>query len=499
MESEIRNITQLMPRLILIGCGPHAKRIYLPALEKIRKTSNIQLKLIVDLESTKKTVEDIINGTSFKPDKLFIDAFSGEIPNYLDDLLSRYVKENDINGVIIATEPLVHKAYATWALKNSLNILIDKPITARANSTSDLISANGILDDYLLIFDEYKSAQRKKETVFVINSQRRFHAGFNFVEKLIKEIADITNCPVTNISSYHSDGQWRLPSEIVTQDYHPYCFGYGKASHSGYHIFDILYRLYTSSGLTNKLANTMEIVSSFLQPNGFIKQFTEKDYYNIFGSKYHDVKIWKDAELFDIYKNYGEIDVSAIITLKKDQDVIGNFTANLIHNGFARRTWITPGVDLYKGNGRVKHEHHNIQQGPFQNIQIHSYQANDRHDNMTSFDDSLGGNNHFDICVFRNPIVTGNDNSLKTYKFSEVISNADNENMIFMESAKFSIVKNFIDYISGFLNKKDLPSQIEDHIVPVQIMSGIYRSHILRNKDMDCIVRLPFGRQGMDK
>jgi len=36
------------PSIILIGCGPHARRVYLPALQRI---SNIKLELIIDLES----------------------------------------------------------------------------------------------------------------------------------------------------------------------------------------------------------------------------------------------------------------------------------------------------------------------------------------------------------------------------------------------------------------------------------------------------------------
>ena len=35
-------------KIILIGCGPHARRVYLPALHRI---SNIKLELIIDLES----------------------------------------------------------------------------------------------------------------------------------------------------------------------------------------------------------------------------------------------------------------------------------------------------------------------------------------------------------------------------------------------------------------------------------------------------------------
>src|SRR5690606_12124179 len=115
-----------------------------------------------------------------------------------------------------------------------------------------------------------------------------------------------------------------------------------------------------------KCPDKMQIMSSFIQPNGFIKQLNENDYKKYFGDEYDNVKFLNDSNLSSIYENYGEIDISSIISFSKDNDVITNVNINLLHNGFAGRTWLKPGDDLYKGNGRIKHEQYNIQQGPFQ-------------------------------------------------------------------------------------------------------------------------------------
>ena len=362
--------------IILIGCGPHSKRVYLPAIKNIE---HLNLKMVVDLESQSSNVESSL--IEFPETELLLIApFDNSLPSDLSNHLTKYIVANNISGVIIATEPLVHKAYAEWAIKNGLNILMDKPITARANAVSDLSCAKGILNDFLEILENYKSLQLEKETIFMINSHRRFHKGFEFVKEKINEVSQKTNCPITFIQAYHCDGQWRLPNEIVTQEYHPYCFGYGKASHSGYHIFDSIYQFYKASEIESKIPETMEIVSSFIQPNGFISQLNEDDYYKLFGEKYAFVQNYNDEQLKELMNDYGEIDLSAIITLKKAEIAVANFNLSLLHNGFAGRTWIKPGVDLYKGNGRIKHESYNIQQGPFQNIQIHAYQATDKHD-----------------------------------------------------------------------------------------------------------------------
>ncbi|VAW74527.1 hypothetical protein MNBD_GAMMA12-217 [hydrothermal vent metagenome] len=482
--------------IIIIGCGPHARRIYLPAIKKLMENLSLQLTLVIDLKSKESLVRAVVvEQWKMESEMWFIDPFDEIMPEELDHKLSSFVLEKGVTGVIIATEPLVHRTYAEWALRNQLNVLIDKPISARTDSTTKISSADGIMEDYHLLFEQYQKLQQKKQTVFIVNSQRRYHSGFQFVEQQLKEIGKRTNCPITFIQSYHSDGQWRFPSEIVTQDYHPYCLGYGKASHSGYHIFDTLYRLYKSAGIQNKIADSMEIVSSFVQPNGFIKQFSESDYVSLFGDRYNAVKQWNDDQLQGIYQDYGEIDLSAVVTLLKDEEAIANLSINLIHNGYACRTWLEPGEDLYKGNGRVKHENYNIQQGPFQNIQIHSYQATDKHDELNGLEDSLGGKNHFDIYVFRNPLVDGTSGSPKVYKLTEVFSGEEmsTQSMLVMEHAKHQVVEEFVEYLLGKKEKSSLRSQIEDHIVPVQLMSGIYRSHILRRNKSPCVVNSDFG------
>lgn len=154
-----------------------------------------------------------------------------------------------------------------------------------------------------------------------------------------------------------------------------------------------------------------------------------------------------------------------------------------------------PGADLYKGNGRVKHEHHNIQQGPFQNIQIHSYQASDRHDDTGDAQDGLGGHNHFDIHVFRHPMVAGDGPALRVYTSADALAEMAQVRaaLLTSEYAKHQIVEQFVSYLAGTAPKASLASPIEDHMVPMQIMSGIYRSHVLRSRSANCVVKMTFG------
>lgn len=465
-----------MTNIILIGCGPHAKRVYLPAIQKM---TNVKVSLVVELESQRSVTEKTLENFEGY-EVLYTKPFQNGVPQDLAEAINKHIQENEVGGVIIATEPMIHKAYAKWALSEGLNILLDKPITTRKNVVSDLNQAKGVLEDYDELLSDYNNLQQTRNTVFMVNSQRRFHKGFQFVRDKIVEVSALTNCPINFIQAYHSDGQWRFPSEIVTQEYHPYCFGYGKASHSGYHIFDTALEFYKASTTSEKRATDFDVYSSFLQPNGFFEQFGKDDYNQLFKEETDHKEHWDTDKIYDQCKEFGELDVSSVITLKKKGIAIANININLVHNGFAGRTWIKPGDDLYKGNGRIKHESYHIQQGPFQSIQIHAYQGCDKHDLNNGLEDYLGGKNHFDVHVFRNPLLTDGQHQPSVYKLTDMFEkpNKESESNIMMEQVKFKVVKEFVDFIEGKIDKNDVTSQIKDHRTSVQIMSGVYCSHI---------------------
>lgn len=480
--------------LIVIGVGPHSRRIYVPILFKLKKEFNVNLKLGIDVESQREVISEYLFSKKFDLPMHYFEPFSasGKLPGWVENFLDKAVEENNINGVIIATEPLSHKAYAMWALSRGLHVLMDKPITTRKNVVTDAKQAKGIYEDYEDILEAYKKLQKKKETVFTINVQRRFEAGHKKVFDLIREVKERFDAPITSIQSMHSDGVWILPEEIETQFYHPYFLGYGKVSHSGYHILDIVYDYYKSGLIEEKKPNRAELYSSFSQPDGLLKQFTMKDFESYFGDDYKKLEQHTHEDLTKKYKNYGEIDAFTILRLLKDKTNMCNISINLIHNGFSRRSWMYPDKDLYKGNGRVKHQYHYIQQGPFQCIQIHNYQANDKQDKTTKKDYSLGGNNHFDINVFRNSKMFGvNEKPLQTYHISKLNKGSFMDNKLYHESVKSLVVIEFLKFILGRISRKDLTSNIDDHEIPVQIMSSIYESHIKYKNGDNPIVKFP--------
>ncbi len=479
--------------IIIIGIGHHARRIYIPSLMKFSKKMPVNLVHGFDLVFSKETVDSYLSEKGYTLDVTYFNEFNPQwwMPSKIKKQLNQVVKEKNVTGVIISTDPLTHVVYAKWALDQGLNILMDKPISTSKRAVSDYRQANNIVKDFEVLQRKYLKLQKTKSTIFSINVQRRFEIGYHKVFSLIKEVSDRFNIPVTSIQSSHSDGVWIFPEEIVTQTSHPYSQGYGKCSHSGYHLFDIVWQMYLSGKIDSKFPDKAEVFSSFIKPDGLLTQMNHSDYTRYFGDEYTSKVTHSEKELYKIYKDYGENDAFNIVRLLKGGHNICNISINLLHNGFSRRSWVLPGKDLYKGNGRVKHQFYHIQQGPFQCIQVHNYQLNDKQEKSSSNDYLLGGNNHFDIYVFRNKHMFGKQTKpLQVYSLKDLGNDKTlNVTKLSHEIAKERVILEFLHFMMGDIHISETTSNILSHEIPVKIMSSIYTSHIAQTRGHNPIAR----------
>ena len=139
-------------------------------------------------------------------------------------------------------------------------------------------------------------------------AQRRFHSSYQKIGELIKECFRKTNCPVTSIQSFHSDGEWRMPTEMIEQNYHPYNQGYGKCSHSGYHFFDLVASFLKAGSNNEKYFDNVEIGTNFVRPLDFMEQFNLNDYGLIFGKdNFQKQNKYSGEELTQAMKDLGFI------------------------------------------------------------------------------------------------------------------------------------------------------------------------------------------------
>ncbi len=484
--------------ILLIGCGYHAQRIYYPVIEKYGMAINARIVGVVDLKEKEDELHSYFNKKGFKIPHLLLlnkeDVTYDYLPHLVREHLNKIVNEYQVNAVIISTEPLAHMMYARWALDSKLSILMDKPVSTKENISTDIRAAHEVLSDYHeLLSALYKARETNPGIVFDLMAQRRYHPAFRLMKSLIKEVYDQTNCPVTSIQSFHSDGQWRMPAEIVDQNYHPYNQGYGKCSHSGYHSLDIVPWLMEAAEDERKHVDNVDIYANFLRPNDFISQITAEDYQNLF-PHYGKYSPYPDYELFKRMENFGEIDAFNSFAFKQGNRTISLATVNLVHNGFAQRNWVTAaGRDLYKGNGRVRHESHYILQGPFQAISFISYQSKEVDPNNLEDLYDVGGEYHIDIHVFRNDKMFPQWKNHTKYSVKDLSVNAlENNSRGHQEDARKNSVIDFINQINGSLDKSS--SALEDHRRSVILLSGVYQSACLKNEGKNPVINLNFNK-----
>lgn len=482
--------------ILLIGFGPHAKRIYYHVCKRDGDAHHFKLVYVVDLEEKKQEIESYLreqNDSStllycIAPEDRTFDELSANVKERLDEIVERFV----IKGVIISTEPLAHMVYARWALRKGISILMDKPVSTKENISTSESASEEIINDYYELLKLYNKAKEKYGRVlFSIMTQRRFHPGYQKVKELISEVFRKTNCPVTSIQSFHSDGQWWMPTELVEIDYHPYNKGYGKCSHSGYHFFDIVPHLLEAAEDTEKRINNVDVFANFLRPLDFLSQLRLKDLANLF-EDFHEYNKYREIDLQSLYKYYGEIDAFSTFAFNCNDRTLTLGSINLVHNGFSQRGWVTSqGRDLYKGNGRVRNESHFIEQGPFQAISLISYQSEEITPDKSKKLYSPGGEYHFDIHIFRN------SNLFPRWESHRKISIRDlNKNFMVgtsrghQEDARRQAVLEFASFLNG---EQIFPvSDFSTHERGVRLLHGVYRSAARRFIGKNPLVNVNF-------
>ena len=461
--------------LALIGLGPHAKRIYLRFLLK----HNIEPALIVDLVSQENAIRKYLG--KYNLDKtvcIFVDDRHRDdlrLSKETESVLAKHIKEMGITHAIISTEPKAHFAYAMFLLKNNVNILMDKPITAPINVINNPVQASKIKSEYDLLCAKYKMQKAYNDKlIFSIQCQRRFHEGYTYVKSLLSEVVRKYNIPISYIDIFHSDGMWNMPDEFIYRENHPYKYGYGKLFHSGYHFIDLLTWIVEVNATLkdDKKINRCSVYSESYRPLDFVYNFNNQDYQKILETNKFSKLLLNRKQ----YESYGELDIHSIINFYNNKNLITNCSLNLMQSGVSRRSWIELPEDTYKSNGRIRHERLNVYVGPLLNIQVHSYQAYEAKERKAHGGHEPGDIEHFDIYIFRNTDLIGGK-PFEKVSIADLYNVQDNSFIGYNEKAREKCLTDFIENIS---NDSDLLL----HKQSIMITEMIYKSIIHEGRKM---------------
>ena len=448
--------------------GPHARRIYLPLLEKYCKRKKITVSLLIDLEDQSNVISEYLKGVELKiGEVLFLNTSHRNSERISDEALFKlgeFKKRKLVDKMIISTEPKAHKAYLQWAIDNNVDVLIDKPLTSPIDCCNNLLSAKQIFADFSCLQKSLKNSKSK----ITVQVQRRYHPGYLSIRKYIEDFIKKYQIPISFLDIYHADGMWNMPNEFFSRENHPYKYGYGKLMHSGYHFIDLLAFFLEAENKLLPTCKKIDNVTMFVQtfsPEDFFKQIGIDDYSSLFGEDTvcDFAKYLKHTKV----KQLGEIDIYATIQFRHQDTVITTASVNLLQNSFSRRAWTDLPKDTYKGNGRVRHERLNMQLSSLLNVQVHSYQSHEINKKSTVVSGE-GSENHFDITYYRNSDLVGGKTFEKNpYGENAYLKNNKKEYKGHNESAR---EKCFLDFIEG----KTPNSCFDDQRVTVLLLSKMY-------------------------
>ncbi|MFF8035208.1 Gfo/Idh/MocA family oxidoreductase [Streptomyces sp. NPDC016626] len=471
-----------MKNLLVIGVGPHARRSHLPALAAGQAAGLVGTICGVDVLGAANVVVayDADDGPRSVPVTLVepFDSRERTLPDGVRRTLDDLVARRGIDAVVVSTEPAYHVVYTRWALERGLSVLLDKPLGVRTDASTDPRQASATLADVDDLLVRYQAARgRHPEILVSVQSQRRYHPAFWRMRQLITEIAEETNCPVTSVQSFHSDGQWRLPDELLDLSYHGYDRGYGKCAHSGYHFFDIIPWLLAAGERSGKTSDTVKVHARVTRPTDLLAQLGVVDHERLFPG-FAARNPYSTQELHTAARGFGEVDAFISMAFQSADRTMTLGSLNLVHNGFSQRGNFAPatGLGLYKDNGRVRQETHIIQQGPFQALHFHSLQTLDD-GRCTNDRYAAGGDGHVEVHVFRNSRFrpawaahTRLDHGALTSTWEGQVAHPT------QQSSRRRSSQEFLDYLNGRRTREQMRSELTSHRTAATLMAGAYLS-----------------------
>jgi len=431
---------------------------------------DIRLKLLIELKSQTEKTTGYLQSRKLVPERILYleNSEANKMGTELDPVacceMNELIRLEKIDGMIISVEPKAHKMYAEWALKNNINILMDKPITAPLHPSSDRLAAQQIFDDYAYLEHLLEQSTSK----YYVMCQRRNHEGYTFLHNYLNSFVAEFGVPISSMEVYHADGVWNLPHEFQKEN-HPYKYGYGKLMHSGYHFVDLFsWIAQINFQIERARPETASLYTTKFTPNDLFHQLDEITCEKLFHRP--EISDFYKTYKQETYESYGELDVQTLLQLKHGPRVVMTGSINLQQNSLSGRGWFDLPEDTYKGNGRTRHERLNIQVSHFLNIQVHSYQSVEKNAEGIEPGD-VGSEDHFDISIFRNTKMVGGK-SFEKFSFGKEMKELNKENASYLghnEKARETTLLNFVE-------EKEDTSEFRHHKFTNQLLSGIYSS-----------------------
>lgn len=283
-----------------------------------------------------------------------------------EQLLKRCITEYEVDIVIISTPPKFHYEYTLVSLKCGVDVICDKPIIATPAQSSSIDMALANIEKHNKLIQAINKSYNRKELrrCFVLTPLRRkLQETYTNIYDSVQVIKEIFGQDVTNISISHNDGVFRFDDEIELKcGSHGYSEGFGKLTHTGYHILDVV------AGFIEFGCDTQDVecVCKIINCN------TVGDMLKSNSNRINAKLLHSNLKTEDISDTAlgTEMDVTISYTLYHNDEKCCNIIVDLIHCGRSNRTKSHYDFNSYNAQGRTNELTMHIQQGSLFSSQL---------------------------------------------------------------------------------------------------------------------------------
>lgn len=433
--------------IVLVGFGRHSMRTYWSFLELLQDHSSFSVIALVDLISSKEIINEFISKSPIKPETI-IFLENNDRKSYLHAMAKLDVlhAQKGVDKLIIATEPRAHSEYLEWALSHNIETLVEKPVTAFVDLNRNLDNAKRI-EQYVT-----EVATKDVDEKVSVQTQRRYCAAYAFAYSYVKKFIKEFKVPISFLSVHQEDGLWNSINEFLTEEAHPYKYGYGKLMHSGYHYIDLFCWFADLNKLANeeKWADELNLTTEIFRPIDLANQLRS------FSGLEHS---YSQGEI-DPPQTLGEIDCYNSLQFKKGNLTVLTGRIDMMQNSVSARAHFS---DTYAGkhqSGACKYEETSIYIGPLLKLKV--FTVGERGENAWEY--------HFKVEVQRNvAVVGGKELEVVDFKPECVTVHNSTRRWTPNQVARFRL-------FDAFLSGRENISKVKSHLVSNRLLSYMYQN-----------------------
>lgn len=425
--------------IALIGLGKYAKYIYLPYI----KQGNINLSFIVDLDTKKEEVLSYLEKQGFSNVRFFGITKSSINAKHLDKEFATQLKAIcnllEITHFIVSTDIKAHYRYIEFALKNKIPVLCDKTLVL-ANSRRNKIHTFTTTRQYKQLL----KLEKKMNTNCYFLNETEYNPIYIYAKKVLNSYIKEFQLPITYIDIYESDGEWKLPHEFCNRNIN------GKLFQNGY---SYLYLLSGFIKMNQQLSSLKKIVRGKIHTDKFtlkdeLSYMTKDDYKRIFKNQ-NIPDEYLNKKKFKVKYNSEDNFYSTIHFKNSKGQTITHVNMNLLHYGLSNRS----AIDSEANYERNHQEKIHIILGTLLDMKITG----------TINDD---GKAEMDLTIACNEALIDKKEIEASYS-KELYDDEDK---------KYTVEKPVKEYLTRFLNNKDLKGNLEDHALSMEILRAGVKS-----------------------